>query len=162
MDFSLPKELAPKLDAMRAIVLEHIMPIETEMLATKSFYAIQPKINAVRVKVKEAGLWAPQIPKAEGGMGLTLMEHARVSEVLGRSPLGHFAFNCQAPDAGNMEILIQFGKPEQKEKFLKPLLNGDIRSCFAMTEPDRAGSNPTWLDTRARKDGNEYVIDGTK
>jgi acyl-CoA dehydrogenase len=162
MDFSLPKELAPKLDAMRAIVLEHIMPIEKEMLATKSFFAIEPRINAVRAKVKEAGLWAPQIPKAEGGMGLTLMEHARVSEVLGRSPLGHFAFNCQAPDAGNMEILIQFGKPEQKEKFLKPLLNGEIRSCFAMTEPDRAGSNPTWLDTRARKDGNDFVIDGTK
>jgi alkylation response protein AidB-like acyl-CoA dehydrogenase len=147
---------------MRTIVEDFVMPIEKEMLATKSFFAIEPRINAVRAKVKEAGLWAPQIPKAEGGMGLTLMEHARVSEVLGRSPLGHFAFNCQAPDAGNMEILIQFGKPEQKEKFLKPLLNGEIRSCFAMTEPDRAGSNPTWLDTRARKDGNDFVIDGTK
>ncbi len=162
MDFSLPKELAPKLDAMRAIVDQDVTPIEREMLETKSFVAIEPRINEVRKKVKAAGLWAPQIPKAEGGMGLTLMEHARVSEVLGRSPLGHFAFNCQAPDAGNMEILIQFAKPEQKEKWLKPLLNGDIRSCFAMTEPERPGSNPTWLGTRARKDGSDYVIDGTK
>lgn len=162
MDFSLPKELASKLDAIRAIVDEDITPIEKEMLATKSFNAIEPRINQVRAKVKKAGLWAPQIPKAEGGMGLTLMEHARVSEVLGRSPLGHYAFNCQAPDAGNMEILIQFGKPDQKEKFLKPLLNGEIRSCFAMTEPERPGSNPTWLGTQARKDGSDYVIDGTK
>jgi alkylation response protein AidB-like acyl-CoA dehydrogenase len=162
MDFSLPKELAPKLDAMRAIVDHDITPIEKEMLETKSFIAIEPRIDDVRKKVKAAGLWAPQIPKAEGGMGLTLMAHARVSEVLGRSPLGHYAFNCQAPDAGNMEILIQFAKPEQKEKWLKPLLNGEIRSCFAMTEPERPGSNPTWLGTRARKDGNDYVIDGTK
>jgi len=162
MDFSLPKELAPKLEAMRAVVDQEIIPLEAEMLASKSFRAIEPKINLVRAKVKKLGMWAPQSPKAEGGMGLTLMEHARVSEVLGRTPLGHYAFNCQAPDAGNMEILLQFGKPEQKEKFLKPLLNGEIRSCFAMTEPDRAGSNPTWLDTRARKDGSDYVIDGTK
>jgi alkylation response protein AidB-like acyl-CoA dehydrogenase len=162
MDFSLPKELAPKLDAMRAVVDEDVTPIEKEMLATKSFNAIEPRINQVRAKVKKLGLWAPQIPKAEGGMGLILMEHARVSEVLGRSPLGHYAFNCQAPDAGNMEILIQFAKPEQKENFLKPLLNGDIRSCFAMTEPERPGSNPTWLGTTAKKDGSDYVIDGTK
>src|SRR5690606_38744630 len=77
-------------------------------------------------------------------------------------PIGHYAFNCQAPDAGNMEILLQFGTDEQKERFLRPLAEGRIRSCFSMTEPDRAGSNPTWLDTRARRDGDDYVIDGHK
>ena len=95
-------------------------------------------------------------------MGLTLMEHARVSEELGRSPLGHYVFGCQAPDAGNMELLNHFGTDEQKKKWLAPLAAGDIRSCFGMTEPDRPGSNPTWLATTARKDGNDYVIDGHK
>ena len=95
-------------------------------------------------------------------MGLTLMEHARVSEELGRTPIGHYVFGCQAPDAGNMELLMQFGTAEQKERWLRPLAAGEIRSCFAMTEPERAGSNPTWLDTTARKDGSDYVIDGHK
>ncbi|MEO8876117.1 MAG: acyl-CoA dehydrogenase family protein [Polyangiaceae bacterium] len=162
MDFTLPKDLAPKLTAMREVVDGDLIPLEPELLASKSFRSLEPKLEVVRAKVKKLGLWAPQVPKEAGGMGLTLMEHARVSEELGRSPLGHYAFNCQAPDAGNMEILLQFGTEPQKEKFLKPLLAGDVRSCFAMTEPDRAGSNPTWLDTRARKEGDDYVIDGTK
>lgn len=95
-------------------------------------------------------------------MGLSLMEHGLVSAVLGRSLLGHYVFNCQAPDAGNMEILIDHGTPEQKKNFLEPLLRGEIRSCFAMTEPEHAGSNPTWMDTTATKDANDYVINGHK
>ncbi len=95
-------------------------------------------------------------------MGLSLMEHARVSEELGRSPLGHYIFGCQAPDAGNMELLLSFGTDEQKKKWLAPLAAGEIRSCFGMTEPDRPGSNPTWLSTTARKEGSDYVIDGHK
>ncbi|MEO8801655.1 MAG: acyl-CoA dehydrogenase family protein [Polyangiaceae bacterium] len=162
MDFSLPKALEGTLAAIREIVSNDVLPLEKKMLETKSFYAVEPDLKKVRAKVKDKGLWAPQIAKEHGGMGLTLMEHARVSEELGRSPLGHYCFNCQAPDAGNMEILIQFGSTAQKEQFLAPLLNGEIRSCFAMTEPDRPGSNPTWLDTRARLDGDQWVIDGRK
>ena len=97
-----------------------------------------------------------------GGMGLTLLEHGQVSEVLGGSTLGHYCFNCQAPDAGNMEILMQFGSEMQKKTWFRPLVEGEIRSCFSMTEPDRPGSNPVWMDTTAVKQGNEYVINGRK
>ena len=103
-----------------------------------------------------------QVPEEYGGMGLSLLEHGYVSEVLGQTPIGHFAFNCQAPDAGNMEILIDHGTPEQKETFLMPLVRGEIRSCFSMTEPEHAGSNPTVMSTTAVKEGDSYIIDGHK
>jgi alkylation response protein AidB-like acyl-CoA dehydrogenase len=90
------------------------------------------------------------------------MEHALVSEELGRSPLGHYVFNCQAPDAGNMEVLQEFGTLAQKEQWLRPLVRGECRSCFAMTEPEFPGSNPVWMATKAVKDGNDYVINGHK
>jgi len=108
------------------------------------------------------GYWCPQIPKDYGGMGLRLLEHGLVSAVLGRSTLGHYVFNCQAPDAGNMEILIAHGTAEQKKNYLEPLLRGEIRSCFAMTEPERPGSNPLWMETTARRDGGHYVLNGHK
>lgn len=121
-----------------------------------------PKLNELREKVKNQGLWLPQISKNYGGLGLTNAQHGEVSEILGASPYGHYVFNCQAPDAGNMEILIEFGTKDQKEKYLKPLLNGNIRSCFAMTEPDFAGSNPVNMGTIAKKQGDNYVINGHK
>ena len=121
-----------------------------------------PKLNELREKVKNQGLWLPQISKNYGGLGLTNAQHGEVSEILGASPYGHYVFNCQAPDAGNMEILIEFGTKEQKEKYLKPLLNGNICSCFAMTEPDFAGSNPVNMGTIAKKQGDNYVINGHK
>jgi alkylation response protein AidB-like acyl-CoA dehydrogenase len=95
-------------------------------------------------------------------MGLSLVEHGLLSAELGRSTLGHYCFNCQAPDAGNMEILALFGSDVQKETYLKPLVEGGIRSCFAMTEPEHAGSNPVWMSTTAVKDGSDYVINGHK
>ena len=95
-------------------------------------------------------------------MGLSLLEFALVGEELGRSPLGHYAFNCQAPDAGNMELLREFGTEAQQDRWLMPLARGEIRSCFAMTEPDYPGSNPVWMGTRAVRDGDDYVIDGRK
>jgi alkylation response protein AidB-like acyl-CoA dehydrogenase len=95
-------------------------------------------------------------------LGLSLSQFARVSEELGRTPLGHYLFNCQAPDAGNMEILMEHGTAEQKERWLGPLVRGEIRSCFAMTEPECAGSNPVWMNTRAVKEGADYVINGHK
>ena len=113
-----------------------------------------PKLEEVRDKVKSQNLWLPQIPKEFGGLGLSNAQHGEISEILGSSPYGHYVFNCQAPDAGNMEILIECGTKEQKEKYLKPLLKGEIRSCFAMTEPDFAGSNPVEMGTIATKDEN--------
>jgi acyl-CoA dehydrogenase len=164
MDFSTPPELAKLLGKTREFVERELFPLEPDYLSKKSFRELIPELEAIRAKVKSAGMWAPQLPKEMGGMGLTLVEHARMSEVLGQSPLGHYAFNCQAPDAGNMEILMQFGTAEQKEKWLKPLSEGRIRSCFSMTEPDLPGSNPTWMATEARLDAStdEYVIDGRK
>ena len=121
-----------------------------------------PKLEELRDKVKSQNLWLPQIPKEFGGLGLSNAQHGEISEILGSSPYGHYVFNCQAPDAGNMEILIECGTKEQKEKYLKPLLKGEIRSCFAMTEPDFAGSNPVEMGTIATKDENNYIINGHK
>jgi alkylation response protein AidB-like acyl-CoA dehydrogenase len=95
-------------------------------------------------------------------MELNLMESALVYEALGGTPFGLFVFGCQAPDAGNIEIIHQYGTDEQKEKWLKPLINGEIRSCFSMTEVDLPGSNPVMMDTTAEKDGDDYVINGHK
>ena len=161
MDFSISPRMQEILAKMRAFVEQELYPLEP-VVAEKGFDGAREQLKQKREKVKALGFWCPQIHKEHGGMGLSLMEHGMVSEVLGRSPLGHFCFNCQAPDAGNMEILIQFGTPEQQQKFLKPVLAGETRSCFSMTEPDRPGSNPTWLSTTAVKDRNDYVINGHK
>jgi len=119
-------------------------------------------LKAKRVKVKQMGLWAPNHPKEYGGMELGLVEHALVSEALGGSFFAHYAFGCQPLDAGNVEILHQHGTPEQKEQYLRPLVQGEIRSCFSMTEPEMPGSNPVMLETTATKDGDDYVINGQK
>jgi len=128
----------------------------------KSWNELLPLLDAIREKVKSENLWTPQIPKDYGGLGLSLAQFGKVSEILGKSPFGHYVFNCQAPDAGNMEILIEHGTDEQKERFLKPLLAGEIRSCFSMTEPEYAGSNPTMMGTTGVKDGDDYIINGHK
>lgn len=161
MDFAVSPKMQDLLAQMRAFVEQEIYPLEPAV-AERGFRAMAAELRELRDKVKARGWWCPQIDKDHGGMGLSLLEHGMVSEVLGRSPLGHHSFNCQAPDAGNMEILIQYGTAEQKAQFLQPLLRGEIRSCFSMTEPDRPGSNPTWMDTTAVKDGNDYVINGHK
>ncbi|MDC1492218.1 acyl-CoA dehydrogenase family protein [Flavobacteriaceae bacterium] len=121
-----------------------------------------PKLNELREKVKKMGLWLPQVPKEYGGLGLTNVQHGEICEILGSNPYGLYVFNCQAPDAGNMEILMEFGTQEQKEKYLTPLLRGDIRSCFAMTEPNHAGSNPVKMGTLAKKENGNYIINGHK
>jgi len=149
------------LDRYRDFLEEAVLPLESRFLA-EGFQAVLPQLESVRQEAKRQGLWAPQIPEAWGGGGLSMLEHGHVSEVLGRSPLGHFVANCQAPDAGNMELLLEFGSDEQKKRWLEPLIRGEIRSCFAMTEPDRAGSNPVWLSTTGRREGDELVLDGRK
>ena len=154
-------ELHMILSTVREFVEEEIIPLEP-LLLNHEYDVLMARLQEKRDKAKSLGLWLPQIPQGYGGMGLSLVEHGRVSEVLGRSLLGHYVFNCQAPDAGNMEILIEHGTPEQKKTYLDPLLSGDIRSCFSMTEPENPGSNPTWMSTKAVKAGDDYIITGHK
>ena len=113
-------------------------------------------------RTKKMGMWAPHLPAEAGGMGIGFMPYVYINEILGRSPYAPRAFGAQAPDSGNAEILWQFGTPEQKDRWLKPLVNGDIRSCFSMTEPEVSGADPTGLQTRAARDGDEWVINGHK
>jgi alkylation response protein AidB-like acyl-CoA dehydrogenase len=145
----------------QAFLKEFIYPIEKEIIYG-SFKSHLPKLRALRELAKSKGLFTPHLSVDEGGLGLSLPEFARISEVLGTSPLGHYVFNCNAPDIGNMELMHQFASPFLKETFLKPLQLGDIRSCFAMTEPEHAGSNPIHMSTTAVLEGDEYVINGHK
>lgn len=161
MDFSIAKKLQTIIETIREFMREEVYPLERE-LASRRFREMLPVLEEKRSKVKEMGLWAPFIPKEYGSLGLSLTEFAHVSEELGRSPLGHYLFNCQAPDVGNMELLMHHGTEEQKETYLMPLIRGEIRSCFSMTEPDYPGSNPVWMGTTAVKDGDDYVINGRK
>lgn len=161
MDFSISTEMQDLLGQVREFVNRQIIPLERKD-RSNGFRGLLPELNRIRVEVKRRGWWTPQAPKEYGGMGLTLVEHGLLSVELGRCTLGHYCFNCQAPDAGNMEILMLFGTDEQKKTYLEPLVRGDIRSCFAMTEPEHAGSNPIWMSTTAVKDGNDYVINGHK
>ena len=161
MDFEIPERTRGLLERARAFLDEHVVPVEP-MIHAESTEAITTRMQEVRELAREQGLWLPQIPEKHGGMGLDLVDHGLLSEVLGRSPLGHYAFNCQAPDAGNMEILIEYGSRSQRERWLDPLLHGTIRSCFSMTEPEHAGSNPLHMSTTAVLDGDEWVINGHK
>ncbi|MDB4949209.1 MAG: acyl-CoA dehydrogenase protein [Gemmatimonadetes bacterium] len=161
MSDSTARPLDGMLEQIRAFVRHELGPLEARFLA-EPFRALLPAMEEARGRVKALGLWAPHLPREEGGRGLSLAEFGRVSEELGRSPLGHLAFNCQAPDIGNMELLHAHASPALRERWLGPLVRGEVRSCFAMTEPEHAGSNPVHLSTTARREGDEYVIDGHK
>lgn len=156
-----PEKFSELLSQYHEFVEEFLFPIDLEIVST-SFAEHLPYLDSLREKARSLGLFAPHLSKAEGGLGLDLIQFAQVSEILGQSPLGHFVFNCQAPDIGNMELLHLFGSPMQQEKFLLPLQQGKIRSCFAMTEPAHAGSNPIHMSTTAVRDGDDYVINGHK
>lgn len=161
MDFAISEKMQTVIGMINEFVDKELIPLEPEFLK-RDFHEMLPVIREKQEMVKKMELWAPNFPADLGGMGLSLLEHGLVSEALGRSPLGHFTFWCQAPDAGNVEILHMFGNAEQKEKYLKPLIEGKIRSCFSMTEVDMPGSNPVMLETTALKDGDDYVINGHK
>jgi alkylation response protein AidB-like acyl-CoA dehydrogenase len=161
MDFTVSEKMQTILGMINEFVDRELIPLEPEFLS-RPFGSLSAAVAEKRRMVKQMELWAPNHPVEYGGMGLDLMGHALVSEALGRSPLGHYVFGCQAPDAGNIEILHQFGTPEQKAAYLGPLVAGDIRSCFSMTEPEVSGADPTGLRTRVRREGDEYVIDGHK
>ena len=161
MDFSESPRVATVRSTVRQFVEKELIPLEPR-LARDGFVALLPTLKEKREKAKQTGLFTAHLSQAHGGAGLSLTEFAHMSEELGKTPVGHYAFNCQAPDVGNMEILIEHGTPEQKEKFLAPLVRGDARSCFTMTEPEFAGSNPVWMGTTARRDGADWVIRGHK
>ncbi len=145
----------------RAFLAKHLYPIEKEIIYG-SLRSYLPALAALRDLAKKEGLFAPHLSKQEGGLGLNLVEFAEISEVLGTSPLGHYVFNCQAPDIGNMELMHQFASEDLKSKYLHPLQRGEIRSCFSMTEPEHAGSNPVHMSTTAIRDGDSYLINGHK
>ena len=146
---------------IRAFLEQEIYPLEKDFLS-KSFHQLLPALQQKREQVKARGWWTPHLPKEAGGLGLALAEFAQLSEEMGRTPLGHFVFNCQAPDIGNTEILLGHGTEEQKQTYLWPLIRGEIRSCFSMTEPEFPGSNPVWMNTTAMREGDDYVINGHK
>ncbi|MBN9493300.1 acyl-CoA dehydrogenase family protein [bacterium] len=122
----------------------------------------QAKVKELQAKTKAMGMWAPHLPAEAGGMGIGFMPYVYMNEILGRSGVAPIAFGSQAPDSGNAEILWQFGTPDLQERFMKPLVNGDIWSCFSMTEPEVSGADPTGLRTTAIRDGDEWVINGHK
>jgi acyl-CoA dehydrogenase len=161
MDFAVSPPIQDLARAARRVVDEQILPIE-RMVLDHGFHAAEWEIATLRARLRQEGLLALPLPREWGGAGLSLLEFATVGEVLGRSVIGHYVFNVQAPDAGNMELLLHHGTPEQKERWLRPLVAGEIRSCFGMTEPEFAGSNPVRLGTTARQEGDHYVLDGHK
>ena len=146
---------------IRAFRHENLAPLEPTMLQV-GVDAVLPRLAELRSLARELGIWAPHLPPALGGAGLSLTEFALVSEELGRSPFGHYVLNCNAPDIGNQELLLHHGSPAQQAAYLAPLARGEIRSAYAMTEPEHAGSNPVWLSTTAQREGDEYVINGHK
>ncbi|WP_288425511.1 acyl-CoA dehydrogenase family protein [uncultured Spirosoma sp.] len=147
---------------IREFVLTELVPLETTEHLTGNFSTVARILDQKRELVRKAGLWGLQHSVGEGGLGLSLCEFGQVSEVLAWSPFGHYAFNCQAPDIGNMELLHRHASATLREHYLKPLKEGHIRSCFSMTEPEFAGSNPTRLGTTAERDGDNWVINGHK
>ena len=128
----------------------------------KERWSIPPIMEEMKAKAKAQGLWNLWSPDSEHGVGLTNLEYASLAELMGRSAIGPEVFNCSAPDTGNMEVLVEFGTQEQKEMWLVPLLEGEIRSAFAMTEPAVASSDATNIESSIVRDGDEYVINGRK
>ena len=149
-----------RLEQVRAIMHDRVLPNEAAL--DREDDAADALVAELRDEVKRAGLWAPHVPPDAGGTGTGFLDYAYLNEQIGRTLWGQLVFGCQAPDAGNAEILHMFGTDEQKERWLFPLVAGDIRSFFSMTEPEVPGSDPTTLRTRAVRDGDDYVIDGHK
>jgi alkylation response protein AidB-like acyl-CoA dehydrogenase len=142
---------------------EHIYPNERMLSGLEhNEPEAQEFMKGLQEKNKAAGYWAPHRPAAAGGMGIGFLPYAYMNEIIGRSAYAPRAFGSQAPDSGNAEILYQFGSDELKEKYLKPLVAGEVRSCFSLTEPDVSGADPTGLQTTAVRDGDEWVINGRK
>ncbi|AUD03808.1 acyl-CoA dehydrogenase family protein [Spirosoma pollinicola] len=156
------ERVRPLLARVREFVETELIPLEVGFSHNKLTDLI-PVLDQKRTLVKAVGLWGLHLSEQDGGHGLTLCEFGQISEALAHAPFfGHYVFGCQAPDIGNTELLHKFASSELKERYLKPLMAGEIRSCFSMTEPEFAGSNPTRMATLAVRDGDDYVINGRK
>lgn len=167
MNFSYSEKTKQLIEKVNVFMEEHVYPNESvyeeQLSQQKDRWAeVPPVIEELKAKAKKEGLWNLFLPESDLGAGLTNLEYAPLCEIMGRSPIGPEVFNCNAPDTGNMEVLVRYGTEEQKKKWLEPLLNGDIRSCFAMTEPDVASSDATNIESSIVRDGDEYVLNGRK
>jgi acyl-CoA dehydrogenase len=162
IDFTLPHDVMEVRDRIRAFMDGEVRPTEEQLRAGKDLRAWRPALDRLRAEAKARGIWAPHMPPEWGGMGLRPLAMAFVSAECGRTQFGAYVLNCHAPDEGNMHTLLHYGTPEQHEKYLRPLVDGECRSCFAMTEPEVAGSDPTGLQTRAEWDGRSWVLNGHK
>jgi acyl-CoA dehydrogenase len=164
MNFDYTDKVKSLQQRLRAFMDEHIYPNEKRYYQEieNDRWAPTKVIEELKPKARAAGLWNLFLPDDENGAGLTNQEYAPLCEIMGRSILAPEVFNCSAPDTGNMEVLARYGTPEQKERWLKPLLAGEIRSCFAMTEPAVASSDATNIQASIRREGNEYVLNGRK
>ncbi len=150
---------------LSAFMDEYIYPNEDtyyEQMNSGDRWKVLPLLEELKPKAKAEGLWNLFLPESDQGAGLTNLEYAPLCEIMGRVPWSAEVFNCSAPDTGNMEVLVRYGSVEQKEAWLKPLLEGEIRSCFAMTEPEVASSDATNIQSSIRREGDEYVINGRK
>ena len=164
IDFSFPEEMTQIVARVHKFCDEVVAPAQQEIEANEGDRKVLVRqIIQMRKAAKEWGLWLPHMPEEYGGMGLGHVAMAAVSaEAAKKSSFGPFALNAQAPDEGNMHTLLHWATPAQKQKYLRPLCDGTIRSCFAMTEPEVAGSDPTLIETRAVKDGDDWIVNGHK
>ncbi len=163
IDFNLSPEVEEVRQRVRTFMDAEVRPVEEKLRQDKADRnAYVQAIVGLRKKAREAGLWNPHLPPEWSGMGLGPVAMAFVSAEAGRTTIGPFVINAQAPDEGNMHTLLHWGTPEQKEKYLRPLSEGQCRSCFSMTEPEVAGSDPTLIQTTAVKDGDDWVLNGHK
>ncbi|TVP91243.1 MAG: acyl-CoA dehydrogenase [Pseudomonadaceae bacterium] len=165
MDFGYSPKVKELRERVDAFMQEHVFPNEhvfEQQVAEGDRWQPTAIVEELKEKAKAAGLWNLFLPESELGAGLTNVEYAPLAELMGRSHIGSEVFNCSAPDTGNMEVLVRYGTEEHKEKWLKPLLAGEIRSCFGMTEPGVASSDATNMQARAVREGDEWVINGSK
>ncbi len=157
------KALQAQLNAfMDEVVLPNEKVFEEQLKSAPSRWQIPPVMEEMKAQAKAQGLWNLFLPDKQYGAGLTNLEYAPLAEIMGRSPIAPEVFNCNAPDTGNMEVLVQYGNEDQQREWLLPLLDGSIRSCFSMTEPDVASSDATNIQASIVRDGDEYVINGRK
>lgn len=165
MNFDYSDKTQQLLAQVRDFMIEHIYPNEAEMFAQiddGDRWAPYPLLEELKTKARDAGLWNLFLPESDHGAGLTNLEYAPLCEEMGRSLVAPEVFNCSAPDTGNMEVISRYGTEEHQQQWLKPLLNGEIRSAFAMTEIEVASSDATNIETRIERDGDDYVINGRK
>src|SRR4051794_22400048 len=166
MDFEPSPRSAELQDRMRSFMAQHVYPNEVvydrQLAAAENPHQLPPVLRELKEKARAEGLWNLFMSHGDWGAGLTNLDYAPLAEIAGRSIIGPEVFNCSAPDTGNMELLALFGTAEQQDRWLRPLLDARIRSCFAMTEPEVASSDPRNLRTRIVRDGGDYVVDGHK